>query len=157
MQVKTLAEVKAYLQRVKPLFINGQIRLVSEDWVMKITYKDSFLDFTVKERIKEEDKQAIDQIVWFCFDCYSERERDWKALNSNQIWLLLNKSTNAVRFFLSSIYHKLKVYGEPVLREEKKVSNIQDHWQESEWGVIPEKHGTKFPWSEEERFEVPLW
>lgn len=156
MQTKTLADVKAYLQRVKPLFINGQIRLVSEDGIMKITYKDSFQDFIVKEKVKDPDRKAVNQIVDFCFSCYSERERQGNPLNSEQIWILLNMKPNAVRFMLSSIYHKLKIYGESILGENEKAQDVQDHWQETEWSLIPKKQSTKFPWSEKERIEVPL-
>ena len=153
----TLSEIKSYLQTIKPAFINGMIRLVSEDGVIKITYKDSFLDFTVKEKVKSNDKEALYQIVDFCFSVYCDYERDWTTKNSEFLAKLLNISHGNMRIILHRILEKLKAYGEPVLREEEKVSNVQNHWQESEWSMIPEKHGTKFPWSEKERFEVPLW
>ena len=50
MNWKALAEIKGYMQRVKPYFVEWNIRLVSEWWYVKITYKDYFIDFSLKER-----------------------------------------------------------------------------------------------------------
>lgn len=157
MQTETLAEIKWYLQSVKPLFINGQIKLVSEDWIIKITYKDSFLDFTVKEKIKADDREAIYQVALFCFSVYSDFERDWKPKTSEFLAKLLHVKAWNMRIILHRVLNKIKKHGEPILREEEEVGYVQDYQQESSWSVIPEKHSTKFPWSEKERVEVPLW
>ena len=157
MKENTLVEIKWYLQSIKPLFVNGQLRLVSEDGIMKITYKDSFLDFTVKEKVNIKDKQAKTQIHMFCFSMYCDYEWDWQPKNAEFIWKLLCLKPHTVSDMISDIYKKLHRYAEPIFWEEKEVTNLQNHWQELEWSMIQEKHGTRFPWSEKERFEVPLW
>lgn len=157
MQTKTLADVKGYLQSIKSLFINGQIRLVSEDWIIKITYKDSFQNFTVKEKIKWDWAEVLNHIADFCFSIYFDFERDWRSVNSEIMAKLLNISHGNMRIILHRLIKKLRNHGESILGEEEKAEDVQDHWQESEWDLIPKKQGTKFPWSEEERFEVPLW
>lgn len=117
MQEETLLKIKRYLQGVKPLFVNGQIRLVSENWLIKITYKDAFIDFTIKEKINENDKRAHKQVVEFCFNVYCSNERDGEPKTSDEIGRLLDISPWEVRRILSGIYKKLKWYGEPILYE----------------------------------------
>lgn len=117
MQELTLLKIKKYLQGIKPLFINGQVRLVSENGVIKITYKDAFVDFTVKERINENDKKAHKQVVNFCFNAYIENERDGTPKTSEEIGRLLDLSDGQVRRILNRIYKKLNEYGKPILYE----------------------------------------
>jgi hypothetical protein len=113
----TLLNIKKYLQGVKPLFINGQIRLVCEGGIIKITYKDAFIDFTIKEKIREDDKKALKQVVRFCFNTYYNNERDGKPMTSEDIGRLLNLSDGQVRRILSGIYKKLNIHGKPILYE----------------------------------------
>ena len=117
MEWKTLSEIKSYLQWVKWLFIEGNVRLISEDWNIKISYKDSFLDFTIKERLPYWDKEAVDKVVEFCFESYFNFEWKWEALNSEELWKLLRLRPWSVRAILSKIYNKLEIYGEPVLQK----------------------------------------
>lgn len=112
-----LIEIKKYLQSIKPLFVEGNIRLISEWWVVKITYKDSFLDFTIKEKLPMGDKEALNKVADFCFDCYFNYEWKWESLNSDILWKLLMLRPWSVRAILSKIYNKLEVYGKPVLQE----------------------------------------
>ena len=118
MEEKTLIRIRAYLQSIKSKFIDWSIRLVSEDWIIKITYKDHFIDFTIKEKIKWNDKEAYNQVVWFCFNCFYDYERDWKEMNSEELWRLLSLDPSAVRQRLFKIVNKLGVYGEQVLSKE---------------------------------------
>lgn len=117
MQEQTLLKIKKYLQGIKPLFINGQIRLVSEGGIIKITYKDAFIDFTIKEKIKEDDKKAPKQVIRFCFNAYYNNERDGTPKTSEEIGRLLNLSDGQVRRILNWIYKKLNIHGKPILYE----------------------------------------
>ena len=117
MNEETLIRIRAYLQSIKSMFIDWSIRLVSEDWIIKITYKDNFIDFTVKEKVKWDDKFAFNRVRIFCFNAYYDYERDWKALNSEEIWRLLWLDWNAVRQQLKRTFKKLNKYGKPFLQE----------------------------------------
>ena len=117
MQSDTLLKIKWYLQRTKHLFINGNVRLVAEHDILKITYKDAFVDFTIKEKIDANDKKAYKQIKDFCLDIYYNNERDWKPMTSQQIAELLDCTDGQVRRILSGIYKKCNKNGEPVLQE----------------------------------------
>lgn len=117
MNWNTLLEIKKYLQGVKPLFIEWSIRLISEWWNVKITYKDSFLDFTIKEKLPYGDKEAVNKVVDFCFNCYFDYEWKGQAFNSEILWKLLNLKPVGVRTILHKIYNKLGVYGKPILQE----------------------------------------
>ena len=118
MDWKTLVEIKWYLQSIKPLFVEGNVRLVSDDWNIKIAYKDSFLDFTIKERLPYWDKEAVEKVVDFCFESYFNFEWKWESLNSEEIWKLLKLRPWSVRAILSKIYNKMEIYGEPILQKE---------------------------------------
>ena len=117
MREETLIKTRAYLQSIKSMFIDWGVRLVSEDGVIKITYKDNFIDFTVKEKINGDDKQAFNHIKTFCFNAYFDYEWDGKSLNSEQIGRLLGLDGNAVRQQLKRTFKKLNKYGKPFLQE----------------------------------------
>lgn len=117
MDWRTLVMMKKYLQTVKPFFVEGNVRLMSEWWVVKVAYKDYFLDFTIKEKLPDWDKEAMYKLVDFCFDCYCDYEWKWEVLNSEAIWRLLMLRPGSVRSILSRIYSKLEVYGKPILQE----------------------------------------
>ena len=117
MKEETLIKIRAYLQSIKPMFIDWSIRLVSEDWIIKITYRDNFIDFTVKEKVKGEDKYAYNRVRIFCFNAYYDYEWDGKEMNSEQIGKLLWLDGNAVRQQLKRTFKKLKKYGKPLLQE----------------------------------------
>jgi DNA-directed RNA polymerase specialized sigma subunit len=110
MEELTLLKIKKYLHGVKPLFINGQLRLVSENGVIKITYKDAFVDYTVKEKINETGKRAYKQVVNFCFNAYVDNEWDGTPKTSEEIGRLLDLSDGQVRRILNRIYKKLNEY-----------------------------------------------
>ena len=92
MQASTLNKMKCYLQRVKPFFINGQVRLVSENGIIKVAYKDAFIDFTIKAKLDETDKKAYRRLVYFCFNVYFENEWDGSPMTSEEIGILLDLS-----------------------------------------------------------------
>lgn len=117
MQSETLLKIKWYLQRNKHNFINWQVRLIVENGIIKITYKDAFIDFTIKERVNANDKKAYKQIKDFCLDVFYNNERDGKPMNSQQIAELLDVSDGQVRRILSGIYKKCNKNGEPILQE----------------------------------------
>lgn len=118
MHSETLLQIKWYLQRIKHRFINWQIRLIVENGIIKITYKDAFIDFTIKEKLNANDKKAYKQVKDFCLDVYYNNERDGKPLNSQEIAELLDLSDGQVRRILSKIYKQLNKNGEPVLQKE---------------------------------------
>ena len=151
MDSKTLAEIKAYLQDIKYLFVEGNLRLVSEWWEIKILYKDNFIDFTLKEKVPEGNEEAILKVVSFCFDCYCDNERKGETLNSETLGKLLHLRPWSVRSILSRIYKKLYIYGEPILQQEGKVENLQDNWQESTRDRISEEQSPTDIRGEEER------
>jgi len=117
MQSETLYKIKWYLQKNKHNFVNWQIRLIVENGIIKITYKDAFVDFTVKERINSNDKKAYKQVKDFCLEAYYQNERDGKPLNSQQLAELLDVTDGQVRRILSGIYKKCNKNGEQVLYE----------------------------------------
>lgn len=117
MREETLIKTRFYLQSIKTMFIDWSVRLVSEDWVIKITYKDNFIDFVVKEKIDWDDKEAFKHIKTFCFNAYFDFERDWKSMNSEQIWRLLGIKSSAVRQQLKRSLKKLWKYGKFILQE----------------------------------------
>jgi len=117
MQSETLAQIKWYLQRNKHNFINGQVRLIVENGLIKITYKDAFVDFTIKERLNANDKKAFKQVKDFCLDVFYNNERDGKPMNSQQIAELLDVTDGQVRRILSWIYKKCNKNAEPILQE----------------------------------------
>lgn len=99
------------------MFVDWSVRLVSEDWIIKITYKDHFIDFTIKEVINGNEEHAIKHIKTFCFNAYFDYERDGRSLNSEQIGRLLWLDWNAVRQQLKRTFKKLNKYGKPLLQE----------------------------------------
>ena len=117
MQSETLLKIKSYLQRNKHNFINGQVRLIVENGIIKIAYKDAFIDFTVKERLNANDKKAYKQIKDFCLDVFYNNEWDGKPMTSQQIAELLDVSDGQVRRILSGIYKKCNKNGQPILQE----------------------------------------
>ena len=117
MNWSTLVEIKQYLQSIKPLFVEGNIRLISEWWYIKVAYKDCFLDFSIKEKLGNLDKEDLYKVIDFCFDCYFDYEWKWEAMNSEILGRLLNLRPWSVRAILSRVYFKLNTYGKPVLKE----------------------------------------
>lgn len=117
MEENTLIRIRAYLQSIRSMFIDWGVKLVSEDGIIKITYKDNFIDFTIKERIKGTEKEMYNGVIVFCFNAFYNYERDWKPLNSEQIWKLLWLDWNAVRQQLKRTFKKLNKYGKPLLQE----------------------------------------
>lgn len=157
MNWKALAEIKGYMQRVRPYFVEWNIRLVSEWWRVKITYKDYFIDFSIKERLSKDDKEAIVQVVEFCFDCYSDFEWKGEPLKSETLWVLLNLRPWSVRSILSRIYSKLEIYGKPILQEEQKAPNLQDNKQGTARSLIPKKQSPRNPRTKKNRTQKSLW
>lgn len=156
MNYKALAEIKAYMQRVKPYFVEWNIRLVSEWWYVKVTYKDYFIDFSLKERLSKNDKMAITQVIEFCFDCYSDFEWKWEPLKSEALWILLGLKPWSVRSILSRIYSKLEIYGKPILQEEQKAPNLQDYKQRTTRSRISKKQSPRNPRTKESRTQRTL-
>lgn len=99
------------------MFIDWSVKLVSEDGIIKITYRDNFIDFTIKEKIRGDEKEAFSRVKTFCFNAYYDYERDWKEMNSEDIWKLLGIDWNAVRQQLHRTFKKLNKYGKPLLQE----------------------------------------
>lgn len=157
MDWKTLIEIKWYLQSIKPLFIEGNIKLISEDWKIKISYKDSFLDFDIKERLPLWDKEAESKVIEFCFDSYFYFEWKGEALNSEIIWKLLKLRPWSVRAILSKIYNKLEIYGKPILQEKQEITNIQDNQQRATRSMIQEESSARDSWEKESRTQKALW
>lgn len=155
MNGNVLAEIKAYLQSIKSFFIEWNVKLVSEWDKIKLIYKDSFIDFTVKERL--DDDNAMSQAVGFCFDCYSDFERKWEPLNSEELWKLLNLRPWSVRSILSRIYNKLEVYGKPILQKEQEVANIQNYQQRPRRNTVCKKQSTRAVRSKKNRTQKTLW
>lgn len=151
MNSNTLKEIRAYLQSIKPLFIEGNTKLVSEWWRVKITYKDCFLDFTIKEKLPKADKECIHKVIDFCFDCYFDYEWKWWPMNSELLGRLLNIKPASLRSVLSHIYNKIEVYGEPILSEKQASSNIQNNQQRTARSIIQEKSCSSNIGEKEER------
>lgn len=118
MREQTLIITRTYLQSIKSMFIDWSIRLISEDGIIKITYKDNFIDFTVKEKINGDEKEAFKHIKTFCFNAYFDYEWDGKSMNSEEIGRLLGLDGNAVRQQLKRTFKKLWKYGKLLLQEE---------------------------------------
>ena len=106
---------------------------------MKITYKDCFLDFTIKEKLPKADKECIHKVIDFCFDCYFDYEWKWWPMNSELLGRLLNIKPASLRSVLSHIYNKIEVYGEPILSEKQTSSNIQNNQQTTARSIFQEK------------------
>ena len=117
MEEATLIKIRAYMQSIKSMFIDWSVKLVSEDGIIKITYKDNFIDFTVKEKVKGDDKTAFNHVKIFCFNAYYDYERDGRKMDSEQIGRLLWLEWNAVRQQLKRTLKKLNKYGKPFLQE----------------------------------------
>lgn len=155
MNWKVLAEIKAYLQSVKSFFVEWNVKLVSERNKIKLIYNDTFINFTIKERI--EDQNAMDKVVWFCFDCYADFERKWEPLNSEMLWRLLNLRPWSVRSILSRIYNKLEIYGKPILQKEQETPNIQDYQQRPRRNTVCKEQSTRAVRSKKNRTQKTLW
>ena len=121
MEATTLQRIKIYMQSVRPFFVNWSIRLVAENGIIKVYYKSAFIDFNVKEQIPENDKQAFNTVVRFCFSSYCDYERAGETLTSTDLWVLLATSPENVRQMIKKIYQKLRVYGEQLLQEEQEI------------------------------------
>ena len=157
MEARTLQQIKLYLQRVKYLFVTGWVRLVAEFWIIKITYKSSFVDFVVKQEIDGDDKEAIHRVVDFCFDAYFDYERHNQPLTSDDLGTLLNVSSWQARWILNKIYKKLRIYGEPVLQEEQEIKVIHHRKQKPAGSLISKESCSRNLRKKKERTEAPLW
>lgn len=124
MQATTLQKIKSYMQCIRPFFINWSIRLVAENWILKVAYKSSFIDFNVKEMIPLDDKEWFETVKRFCFCAFADYERNWEPLTSREIWLLLGTSWENVRQMLWNIYKRLRLHGEQFLQEEQETGVV---------------------------------
>lgn len=156
MEATTLQKIKVYLHSIRPFFVNWSIRLVAENWILKVYYKSAFIDFNIKERIPMSDKQAFDTVKRFCFNAYCDYEWDWRTLSSREIWILLWVSSEVVRWMLSNIYKKIRLHGE-LLQEEQETELIHHRKQEPTGSLIQEKQSTGDTRETQERVERPLW
>lgn len=156
MQATTLQKIKAYMQSIRPFFINWSIRLVAENSILKVHYKSAYVDFNVKERIPLGDKEAFDTVTRFCFNAYTDYEWEWQTLTSAQIGLLLGTSSENVRQMLSKIYKRIRLHGEQFLQEEQETGVIHHRRQEPTRSVIQEKHSTGNSGKTQKRIERPL-
>lgn len=156
MQATTLQKIKAYMQSIRPFFVNWSIRLVAENSILKVHYKSAYIDFNVKEWIPLDDKEAFDTVTRFCFNAYSDYERDWQTLTSSQIGLLLGTSSENVRQMLSKIYKRIRLHGEQFLQEEQETGVVYNRWQKPTGSMIQEKQSTGNPRKTQKRIERPL-
>lgn len=155
MEATTLQRIKVYMQSVRPFFINWNIRLVAENWIIKVHYKSAFIDFNVKEQVPLEDKQAFDTVKRFCFNAYCDYEWDWRTLSSREIGTLLWVSSEVVRWMLSNIYKKIRLHGE-LLQEEQETMTVHHRRQEPTRSLIQEKQSTGNSGKTQKRIERPL-
>jgi len=156
MQATTLQKIKAYMQSIRPFFINWSIRLVAENSILKVHYKSAYVDFNVKEWIPLDDKEAFDTVTRFCFNAYTDYERDGQTLTSAQIGLLLGTSSENVRQMLSKIYKKIRLHGEQFLQEEQETGVIYHREQESARSGVQEEQSTGDSGKTQKRVEGPL-
>lgn len=156
MQATTLQKIKAYMQSIRPFFINWSIRLVAENSILKVHYKSAYIDFNVKEWIPLDDKEAFDTVTRFCFNAYTDYERDGQTLTSAQIGLLLGTSSENVRQMLSKIYKRIRLHGEQFLQEEQEIRVVHHRRQKPTRSVIQEKHSTGDSRKTQKRVERPL-
>lgn len=156
MQATTLQKIKAYMQSIRPFFINWSIRLVAENSILKVHYKSAYIDFNVKERIPLDDKEAFDTVTRFCFNAYTDYERDGQTLTSAQIGLLLGTSSENVRQMLSKIYKKIRLHGEQFLQEEQEIRVVHHRRQKPTRSLIQKKQSTGDSRKTQKRVERPL-
>ena len=157
MQATTLQRIKAYMQSIRPFFINWSIRLVAENSILKVHYKSAYVDFNVKEWIPLNDKEAFDTVTWFCFNAYTDYERDGQTLTSAQIGLLLGTSSENVRQMLSKIYKKIRLHGEQFLQEEQETGVVYHRGQEPTRSRVQKECSTSNSGEKKKRVERPLW
>lgn len=156
MEATTLQKIKVYLHSIRPFFVNWSIRLVAENWILKVYYKSAFIDFNVKEWIPMSDKQAFDTVKRFCFSAFCDYEWDWRTLSSREIGTLLWVSSEVVRWMLSNIYKKIRLHGE-LLQEEQETELIHHRKQEPTRSLIQEEQSTGNIRETQKRIERPLW
>ena len=156
MEATTLQKIKVYMQSIRPFFVNGNIRLVAENWIIKVHYKSAFIDFNVKEQVPLDDKQSLNTVVRFCFNSYCDYEWSWQTLTSGEIGALLNTSWENVRQMLSKIYKRIRLHGE-LLQEEQETMTVHHRKQKPTRSVIQEEHSTGNTWETQKRVERPLW
>ena len=156
MEATTLQKIKVYMQSVRPFFINWSIRLVAENWIIKVHYKSAFIDFNVKEQVPLEDKQAFDTVVRFCFSAFSDYEWSWQTLTSGEIGRLLATSPENVRQMLSKIYKRIRLHGEQFLQEEQETRIVHHRRQEPTRSMIQKKQSTGNSGKTQKRVERPL-
>lgn len=105
---ETLQKIKIYLQQTRPLFQNGFLRLINEENKIKIMYKTNFWEFATKKEINLEEKTCFNAVQDFVLDCFFFFEWTGEKMNSEEISLLLWKTSEVVRARLFKIYKKLK-------------------------------------------------
>lgn len=157
MQATTLQRIKIYMQSIRPFFVNWNIRLVAENWIIKVYYKSAFIDFNVKDQIPTEDKQAFTTVVCFCFNAYSDYEWGGETLTSTELWTLLATSPENVRQMIKKIYTKLRVYGEQFLQEEQETRVVHHRKQKPARSVIQKEQSSRDSGKKKKRIEKPLW
>lgn len=113
MNGEILQKIKTYLTRVRPLFKSWFLRMVSENWKIKIQYKTYYGDFERKETIKKDN--PIEAVIDFVIDCYFYFEWDWEKKNSEELAVLLCIAPSTVRGILFKIYNKIRDEWEPFL------------------------------------------
>lgn len=108
MNGEILQKIKVYLQRIRPLFKNGFLRLISEDQKVKIMYKTNFGEFTQKESLDFSQEETFEKVIDFALDCFFYFERDGEKMKSEEIAPLLWIAPSTARGILFKIYKKLK-------------------------------------------------
>lgn len=133
-----------------------EIALVAEFWIIKVTYKSSFINFVVKKEVPEWDGKAYHTVVDFCFDAYFDYERQGEPLTSKDLWCLLNLKDFYIREILSDIYQQIREDGIQFLQEEQEIRAVHHRKQKPTRSVIQEKQSTGNSGETQKRIERPL-
>jgi len=110
-----LQKIKVYLQKTRPLFKNGFLRLLNENNKIKLMYKTSFGEFTTKQTINLEKEDVIENVVDFTLDCFFYYEWNGESLKSEDLSLLLGVAPSTARWILFKIYNKIRDVWESIL------------------------------------------
>ena len=103
-----LQKINLYLQNTKPLFQNGFLRIINEDNKVKIMYKTHFWEFTTKKEINLEGKDCLKEVQDFVLNSFFFFEWTGEKMNSEELSVLLWKTSESVRAELFKIYQKLR-------------------------------------------------
>ena len=106
MNNEEILQMTKYMQTIKHLFVEGNIRLYADDGVILVKYEIPLANTRIRKTVHN-----IGELSDFCFNTYYLHEWDWKTkLRGEDICFLLNLKPSWFEKLIHRILRKLNRY-----------------------------------------------